>query len=703
MSYSFVDFIEKHNIEVPKLQREFAFGRNDKISEEKRNRFISKIFESFDLSETLYLNFVYGTTKDKLFIPLDGQQRLTILFLLHWYVLLKENKLELLRQEDGNSKFQYDTRYSSTVFLNHLVNFKSADTELGIVEQIKDMNWFELSWRHDANIMGCLTLLHSIEKEALENRNFTLENLSKITFDVIDIDAYKMSDDIYIKINSRGKQLTTFENFKAAFLENAKNIDEELHDEIANKFDNEWNKLFWEYIDFEEKNTSVASQLDSKYFNYAKYVAQITCWEKGNGDIIEEDFLLISSIKSIFENRDDLINFKTWFDIFYEIPNLDQWFDNKFYKTEEAFPEDVNKIRLWQEPNLLKELVERKTSRQRELLFYSLGIYLMHKSEISETDFMLRFRSLRNVLEAGDKKSYNNMLRDRDMVNAIEQVYHFILYGKLLEDTTWRMRKAQFEYEIEKNKFILENNIDFTPLFRLEDADYSHGITQHLEYKDNEILEKYIELLKLGSLELTKILLSYDYQFKTRDGEATYFPTNQSDRSSFYRGATEKDGKLIEILKKHSIEEMKNNPEIYIEESIKNNKYTSSYYAIKYPLYFIMNNKEAYKYANIKKFNDIGECLTNKSSIQWHNYQNTILLTIKHLMKDSRIELEWLDGENRLFINDSYEMNSTSQGFIVKSDVSQAQPFEARKQNANYDFLDRVQYAKEIIEKFSAS
>lgn len=37
------------------------------------------------------LDFIYGNLDGDTFLPLDGQQRLTTLFLLHWYAYEKEN------------------------------------------------------------------------------------------------------------------------------------------------------------------------------------------------------------------------------------------------------------------------------------------------------------------------------------------------------------------------------------------------------------------------------------------------------------------------------------------------------------------------------------------------------------------------------------------------------------------------------------
>lgn len=121
MTNNFEDFISKNSIRVPRLQREFAFGRQDSVSQVKRQRFVDVIFESVFNSKPLYLNFIYGTYQEGVFIPLDGQQRLTILYLVYWYYIKKNSEENFLLTIDGKSKFLYDTRYSSTVFFNKLV------------------------------------------------------------------------------------------------------------------------------------------------------------------------------------------------------------------------------------------------------------------------------------------------------------------------------------------------------------------------------------------------------------------------------------------------------------------------------------------------------------------------------------------------------------------------------------------------------
>lgn len=104
---TFIELISKHKIEIPIIQRDYAQGREGK--EELRKNFLSALLEAVNGKE-LELDFVYGSVKNNVLQPLDGQQRLTTLFLLHWFVAVKEDKLNDLK--NLLTKFTYETRTS---------------------------------------------------------------------------------------------------------------------------------------------------------------------------------------------------------------------------------------------------------------------------------------------------------------------------------------------------------------------------------------------------------------------------------------------------------------------------------------------------------------------------------------------------------------------------------------------------------------
>ena len=90
---NFVEFIKKYNIKIPIIQRDYVQGKDEYI----RENFVEDIFDSLQTSEKLNLEFIYGSTykddnNNEIFEPIDGQQRLTTLYLVTLFLALKENE-----------------------------------------------------------------------------------------------------------------------------------------------------------------------------------------------------------------------------------------------------------------------------------------------------------------------------------------------------------------------------------------------------------------------------------------------------------------------------------------------------------------------------------------------------------------------------------------------------------------------------------
>ena len=87
---------------------------------------------------------------------------------------------------------------------------------------------------------------------------FNVENLwekltsdeSLISFYHIELEDIGLTDDLYIKMNARGKTLTDFENFKA-------NFERYLDKSDIHKMDNIWTDLFWEYKTSKDEITTI--------------------------------------------------------------------------------------------------------------------------------------------------------------------------------------------------------------------------------------------------------------------------------------------------------------------------------------------------------------------------------------------------------------------------------------------------------------
>lgn len=103
----------KH-IEIPLIQCDYAQRRESGAVKRIRDSFLDVLHDALTVGKPVSLDFIYGDVKAGTLRPLDGQQRLTTLFLLHWYLAYRANRMD---QEKGWKNFTYATRASARLFL----------------------------------------------------------------------------------------------------------------------------------------------------------------------------------------------------------------------------------------------------------------------------------------------------------------------------------------------------------------------------------------------------------------------------------------------------------------------------------------------------------------------------------------------------------------------------------------------------------
>lgn len=282
-------------IEIPIIQRDYAQGRA--TAAEVREQFLATIYSKLaskpeELEQPLDLDFVYGSLEGdspKKFYPLDGQQRLTTLFLLHWYLACldgRSTEFRTLMLEGEHSRFTYQTRTSSTEFFHALAK-ASVDFDKEIInlsKTIQDCSWFFLSWRQDPTIQSALVMLDEIHKHFKTAEGFYARLIRTdepyITFQFLNLVDFGLSDELYIKMNARGKPLTAFENFKARLEQQIEKILPEetkilnnrevsVKDYFSHKVDTQWADLFWSYRDRQ------LNVIDEKIMNFIRSLAAI--------------------------------------------------------------------------------------------------------------------------------------------------------------------------------------------------------------------------------------------------------------------------------------------------------------------------------------------------------------------------------------------------------------------------------------------
>jgi len=179
----FYDMLQKYNVEIPIIQRDYAQGRigNQQIL---RN-FLDALKISIAEDSPINLDFVYGNVFGDVFQPLDGQQRLTTLYLLHWYAFAVQ-KLDDSSAVSVLLKFTYETRISSREFCKALItnDISIESSKQRISDVLTDSKWFFMSWGQDPTIRSMLNTIDQIHKvfHDVENLWYLLTNKKIITF-----------------------------------------------------------------------------------------------------------------------------------------------------------------------------------------------------------------------------------------------------------------------------------------------------------------------------------------------------------------------------------------------------------------------------------------------------------------------------------------------------------------------------------------
>jgi hypothetical protein len=487
---TFWDLLKSNEIIIPKIQRDFAQGRDDKKIVIIRKSILDK-FKTVLTSENekLSLDFVYGSNENNQIIPLDGQQRLTTLFLLHLYLAKISGNCD-----EENKKifknFQYEIRSSSQKFINALIENELDD-------DIENQSWFFNSWKKDPTVKGMLVMFSAISEQFKNEVGMWVKliNNEKITFYFLPLDKFKLTDQLYVKMNSRGKSLSDFENFKSWLDEKLISTQNFDKDKWSLKLDTVWTDLFWEIDggDFSIDDELMAFFRGVALFNYVEQ------FNEENSDKNAKD----SRLKEFQKNITDLNNNKIYisnseFETYLLDSNGTIFNDIfcflDFYavtKNREKILKLLNEISFFGGVSDLFKRFIHATDFSNKVLFYGLFKYVNIHKGIEEVHFKDCFRILRNLVENSTitAENFKNILKSteelvhcKNLLNELknlnltgfdgEQIKEeklkaeLILKGKV-ENENWKDVIIQIENHLllkGKIGFLLDSSIDLMTL-----------------------------------------------------------------------------------------------------------------------------------------------------------------------------------------------------------------------------------------------
>ncbi len=492
-----------HGVVIPIVQRDYAQGRMTPEVRRIRNRFLNVLYDAVVNDKPTTLDFIYGNIEDGKLIPLDGQQRLTTLFLLHYYIAKHEHV-----PADEHSflkEFTYKTRISSREFCEHLVCFEPDFGQTTLSKQINDEAWFLLEWENDPTVQAMLVMLDAIH-EKFSSTNGVWEKLTgdAITFYFLPLEQMGVTDELYIKMNSRGKPLSAFEHFKAELELKMKEVAQSaegeeqkeiaaLAERISTKIDREWTDLLWPYRNSNIGNTGVDEVTDDEFLRYIHFVSDMISYRNGSLEI-EDDFEMLDQhfSTSCPTAKENMKMLERWFDLWvwksqseHEMGKLhvgaffDSYISTEGYKSSKISLEkrDENDTI----PDLFSECCKcygRKNGLRpmfplgRSILLYSFLIYLEHQEDIPDQTFRRRLRIVNNLV-----RNSSNTLRSEFMKELLLQVDKIILNGVVeqVDEGRARFQNRQMEEEAEKLIWTAQHPDKEEMLFKLEDHKFLNG------------------------------------------------------------------------------------------------------------------------------------------------------------------------------------------------------------------------------------
>lgn len=634
-------------ISIPIIQRDYAQGREKETS--IRNRFLRSIFSSLQNDEILELDFVYGSISKlndlNFFQPLDGQQRLTTLFLINWYVINRELQ-DVERQEQllKLQNFSYETRTSSRLFCHKIcsINFQENPKT-----EIESSYWFHDEFKNDPTVRSMLQMLNDIHVLYDKTELKLYDRLLNLRFYVLPLDGFNLSDELYIKMNDRGKQLSNFENFKADLINWMKSGGNPEYDEfnksvlykdkhmpyylmIASKFDNDWSDMFWaKSIANQEKDANEidTSKLDAYFLNFINnfLTGELIIRDESKAEDSNAFKFLYDSQSSIYT---DWSNYENSFE-FSTIERLNTFLD-KLVISKELLR--LNVAPSWND-NFTWFIDDLEVSQVNRILFHSIYKYVLNNN-IDEQSFKEWIRVVWNFIIDPDIRSISAM------INVIRLIDKISMFSENILENLVSSRLDQIIIELEGNfaqsQLIEEKN---KAIFILSDVDErDKRYIEITECEKHPLFQGNVNFIVSGvdSLKILKHNRLIAFDLFDKEGALNLFENN------------------THILFRYIISQF-DSPD----------KITSIYYRDDYDYWqLLLRRKEnvfiqriisdLFKFKNSDEIkNHLLLCVSKKSSLQEMALEHTNLYYYNDFHKwfqDNGLDVLW-DYSNHLYIN----------------------------------------------------
>jgi hypothetical protein len=332
-------------------------------------------------------------------------------------------------------------------------------------------------WQYDPTVESMLNMLDAIHEKA----TLQYPNLDKITFYLFDMNEHKLNESLYLKMNSRGKPLTAFENTKSKIdnMLKEKNIDTHSScfdalddDDLNNKnsfeqkwkhcMDRQWSDFFWKY----KENYLV----DNPFLRFIK-ICLLNYWiinfEKDEKKTTIDDIMADETTKELFEIKK--IGTYVSFSSFEKVLKLKGAFVYLARTLNVFFTQYENVIKkkarpAWGSENyVLGQVLNGKVTYPERVIFYAITVY--KDDNYTTPNFKQWMRVVWNIVENANIENISTMISAMRLISDLAEYSHCIyvhLKDKEIKDV---FAKEQMKEEKKKAFLLLATEENWTNLF----------------------------------------------------------------------------------------------------------------------------------------------------------------------------------------------------------------------------------------------
>jgi hypothetical protein len=362
---------------------------------------------------------------------LDGQQRLTTIFLIRWFIANTElDGDDLFRERQLLSNFSYSTRTTARMFCEKL---SQIGYDKNPAKEIKSSYWYHKSFEMDPTVRGMLNSLKDIQNYYEKHRLKLYANLDNLKFYILPLDGFDLSDELYIKMNARGKPLTDFENFKADWInwmkseENPENTYFQTEVKLGNNYvpkylsitshlDNQWTEIFWAVA---KKNENDEDKIVDEFF--LRFIGRfclnqfITSSQLKPQDIEKNHVFKTFYLSSVSLKYDSFEDYKNLFS-FENVSQLERIL-NSIHLHQSSIREIIKPR--WDTENEWF-LYDNEITQIQRLLFLAVTEYLS-RNDFEENKFQDWIRIVWNLISDPDIRSVGVMIGTMKTINNLAE------------------------------------------------------------------------------------------------------------------------------------------------------------------------------------------------------------------------------------------------------------------------------------------